>query len=263
MVKYRLAHGGSNFMTLFEAIREKKTLVFGHRGASAYAPMNTLPAFELAAELGADGVELDVHRSVDGHAVILHDFTVDGTTDGKGDIRQMTLAQIKQLDAGSWKDAQFVRARVPTLDEVFEAVGHKYFINVEIKSQSFRTDGVEQVVAHVIHRHNMAERVIVSSFNPLALRRFYNIAPNIPLGYLTAPDISLFTRLYGFGMQYQAYHPYEKTITPSMIATMAKRGVIVNTWTVNNPERARELARMGVSVIISDKPDVIRDAINA
>jgi glycerophosphoryl diester phosphodiesterase len=247
--------------TLFEAIQEKKTLIFGHRGASRYAPMNTLAAFELAAELGADGVELDVHRSADGHVVLLHDFTVDSTTDGTGRITDMTLEQIKQLDAGSWKDAKFAGERIPTLDEVFESVGQKYFINVEIKSESMRTDGVEQAVAEVIQRHNMANRVIVSSFNPMSLRRFHAILPDIAIGYLTAPDVPLWIRLSGVGMTYQAYHPYEKTITPEMVKTMAKRGIIVNTWTVNDAERAKALAEMGVSVIISDVPDVIRDAV--
>src|SRR5690606_28189003 len=118
-----------------------QTLVFGHRGAKAYAPMNTIPAFELAAEQGADGIELDVHRSKDGHAVIVHDFTVDETTDGNGTVTEMTLAQLKELDAGSWFGEGFHGVQIPTLDEVFEAVGERLLINVEIKSNMQDTDG--------------------------------------------------------------------------------------------------------------------------
>ncbi|MBC7809703.1 MAG: glycerophosphodiester phosphodiesterase, partial [Burkholderiales bacterium] len=148
-----------------------QTLVFGHRGAKAYAPMNTLPAYELAAEQGAHGIELDVHRSKDGYAVIVHDFKVDATSDGKGLVTEMTLAQLKRLDAGAWFDPKFAGTRIPTLDEVFESVGQRLFVNVEIKSDSLETDGVEQVVADCITRHNMQSRVIVSSFNPYTLHR--------------------------------------------------------------------------------------------
>src|SRR5690242_18182539 len=122
-------------------------LVFGHRGASAYAPMNTLPAFELAALQGADGVELDVHFSKDKQLIVLHDFTVDHTTNGTGFARDMTLAELKTLDAGSKKDPKFAGVQIPTLDEVFAAIGQKLYINVEIKSETAETDGVEQAVA--------------------------------------------------------------------------------------------------------------------
>lgn len=250
-------------MNLFEAIKAKKTLVFGHRGASAYAPMNTLEAFQLAVELGADGVELDVHRSADGRLVIVHDFTVDGSTDGTGTVTDMTLDQLKALDAGSWKDAKFKGAKIPTLDEVFEAVGQKIFINVEIKSMSIETDGIEALVAELIERYNMADRVVVSSFNPLAIQRFKACAPHVAIGYLTADDVPAEITAYAEGMSYEAYHPYEKSITPELVQEKNAQGVIVNTWTVNDPVRAVELAKMGVSVIITDKPDLIKQAIDS
>lgn len=250
-------------MNLFEAIKAKKTLVFGHRGASAYAPMNTLEAFQLAVELGADGVELDVHRSADGRLVIVHDFTVDGSTNGTGKVAEMTLAQLKELDAGSWKDAKFTGAKVPTLDEVFEAVGQKLFINVEIKSMTVETDGVEKLVAELIEQYNMADRVVVSSFNPLAIQRFKAYAPHVAIGYLTADDVPAEITAYAEGMTYEAYHPYEKSITPELVQEMDAKGVIVNTWTVNDPVRAVELAQMGVSVIITDKPDLIKEALDS
>jgi glycerophosphoryl diester phosphodiesterase len=250
-------------MNLFEAIKAKKTLVFGHRGASAYAPMNTLEAFQLAVELGADGVELDVHRSADGRLVIVHDFTVDGSTNGTGKVAEMTLAQLKELDAGSWKDAKFTGAKVPTLDEVFEAVGQELFINVEIKSMTVETDGVEKLVAELIEQYNMADRVVVSSFNPLAIQRFKAYAPHVAIGYLTADDVPAEITAYAEGMTYEAYHPYEKSITPELVQEMDAKGVIVNTWTVNDPVRAVELAQMGVSVIITDKPDLIKEALDS
>nr|MCU0514644.1 glycerophosphodiester phosphodiesterase [Anaerolineae bacterium] len=158
MTPHEMAH------TMFPA---GQTLVFGHRGAKAYAPMNTLPAFELAATQGAHGIELDVHRSRDGYPVIVHDFTVDHTTDGRGLVTALTLAELKALDAGSWFSPAFAGTRIPTLDEVFAAVGQRLYINVEIKAAHEDSDGVEQVVADCIVRHAMQRRVLVSSFNPL------------------------------------------------------------------------------------------------
>ena len=110
--------------TLRDALNESRTLVFGHRGASAYAPMNTLPAYELAVTQGADGIELDVHLTKDKQIIIVHDETVDKTTDGTGNVHDMRLAELKELDAGSWFGAEFHGTRLPTLDEVFEAVGN-------------------------------------------------------------------------------------------------------------------------------------------
>ena len=107
-----------------------RTLVFGHRGARAYAPMNTIPAFELALKQGTDGVELDTHLSSDGVLIVLHDFTVDSTTDGNGYAKDMTLSELKELDAGKKFGEAFIGTCIPTLDEVFEAVGKKLFINV-------------------------------------------------------------------------------------------------------------------------------------
>ena len=237
------------------------TLVFGHRGASAYAPMNTLPAFELAAELGADGIELDVHRSADGHAVICHDFTVDSTTDGSGMVTDMTLAQIKHLDAGSWFGDGFHGTQIPTLDEVFEAVGDRLLVNVEIKSESQETAGVEQVVADVIARHAMQQRVIVSSFNPLALIRFRDILPDVPIGYLYGADTPEEIKALMNNVPHEARHPHHSLIDQKYMPWVKSQDFVVNTWTVNDPARAVELCDLGVDAIITDKPDVILNAL--
>ena len=242
---------------------EGEPLVFGHRGARAYAPMNTLPAFELAAEQGAHGIELDVHRSRDGFPVILHDFEIDATTDGSGRIVEKTLAELKALDAGSWYDTRFAGVRIPTLDEVFEAVGRRLFVNVEIKSISEQTDGVEQVVADCIHRHGMEQRVIVSSFNPLALMRFRQIMPDVPTGFLyaVADDLLVRAAMNDSAFTYEAFHPYYQDIDEQVVAEHKQHGRILNTWTVNDPQRAVDLVALGVSGIITDNPDTILAAL--
>ncbi len=237
-----------------------RTLVFGHRGAMAYAPMNTIPAFELAFEQGAHGIELDVHRSKDGYPVIVHDFTVDATSDGSGTVTEMTLAQLKELDAGSWFDEKFRGTRIATLDEVFEAVGQKLFVNVEIKSMTAETDGVEQVVADCIVRHMMQTRVIVSSFNPYTLKHFRKIAPDVPIGYLLEPELQK-TQILMTKIDHEARHPYHNMIDEKYMAWAQDEGYFVNTWTVNDPERAKALHALGVHGIITNNPDTILEAL--
>ncbi|MCU0480229.1 MAG: glycerophosphodiester phosphodiesterase [Anaerolineae bacterium] len=244
--------------TIIEAMYRGRTLVFGHRGASAYAPMNTIPAFELARKQGADGIELDVHRSKDGHVVVLHDFSVDGTTNGVGDISQMTLAQLKSLDAGAWFHPSFANTHIPTLEEVFLAVGRHLFINIEIKSRKIESDGLEGLVANLIHTYGMKERVIVSSFNPHVLMRFRGLYEGVPLGYLTAPD-ELFPKPDSFS--FEAHHPYQGILDEAHVAKYKTEAPFINTWTVNEPTRAVELAKMGVNGLITDKPDEILRAI--
>lgn len=229
-----------------------RPLVFGHRGASAYAPQNTLPAFQLAVEQGADGVEFDVHLSADGHPVVIHDFTVDHTTDGTGSVDSMTLEQLKALDAGVKFDAKFAGTRVPTLDEVFEVVGKMRVINVEVKGA---TDNIEHVVYTSIQRHNLQGKVIISSFNPLVLHRMRKAAPEIVIGFLYSPDYDFSQMMVD--LPHEARHPMHPMIDKVYMQQAKLRGYRVNTWTVNDPERALQLAELGVDGIISDKPDVI------
>ena len=240
-----------------------KTLVFGHRGASAYAPMNTIPAFELAVAQVADGVELDVHRTKDGYLVIVHDFEVDSTTDGSGTVQQMTLAELKALDAGSWFDPKFAGTRIPTLGEVFEAVGQALFVNVEIKSVTQETDGVEALIADEIRQYDMEERVIVSSFNPYALRRFRELMPDVPIGFLYATGFMEDIWALLDDIPHEARHPNYMMIDSDYMRWSKAHGYRVGTWTVNDLERAVELRDLGVDVLMTDKPIAVIRALNA
>ncbi|MEP7294460.1 MAG: glycerophosphodiester phosphodiesterase family protein [Chloroflexota bacterium] len=237
------------------------SLVFGHRGAKAYAPMNTLPSFELALVQGADGIELDVRLSRDGAMVIMHDDRVDATTDGAGRVSDLTLAEIQALDAGAWFGEAFRGARVPTLDEVFEAVGKRTRINVEIKAESIRGEGIEAQVAEAIRRHGLARSVIISSFNPLTLRRFRYVMPEVPIGYLYDQNTPPFVPHLMIGLAHEARNPHHSMVNASYMAWAEKNGLRVNTWTVNDPARALELRDLGVDCIITDMPDVILAAL--
>lgn len=235
-------------------------LILGHRGARAYAPMNTLQAFDLAREQGADGIELDVWLSKDGVPVILHDEHVDETTDGAGSIREMTLAEIARLDAGRWFGEAFAGARIPTLESVF-ARYPGWLINVEIKAagdgEHEQTDGVEAAVAGLIRQHGRAAHTIVSSFSLQVLRRFRALMPEVAIGYLYYDRLPALDDAFIRGCEY--LHPWEGLLTPEYAAQIA--GWPVNTWTVNAPERARELAALDVHSLITDNPDVLRVAL--
>lgn len=238
-------------------------VVFGHRGAKDYAPMNTLPSFELAIEQGVDGIELDVHRTKDGHLAIVHDFTVDATTDGSGRVTDMTLAELKALDAGSYFDASYKGVQIPTLEEVFEAVGKRVIINVEIKSDSPDTDGVEQLVADTIRRHNMRDWVIISSFDPLTLQRFRAISPDVPIAFIYMPNQKVDTvkMMADMGLKHEVRHPHHSLVDAAYLAWAKREGYRVNAWLINDAERAAELKAMGVDAMTTDRPDVVVQAV--
>jgi glycerophosphoryl diester phosphodiesterase len=243
---------------MLDRLYQYAPLVLGHRGASFDAPANTVAAFSLAREVGADGVELDTSLSLDGVPVVIHDLTLDATTDGSGPVRARSLAEIQALDAGSYFDASYRGERVPTLDEAFEAIGPDLVVNVELKTESWRPNGLEQSALDVIRRHNTANRVIVSSFNPFALRRFRALAPEIPIGYLYSPDEPFYLR-YGWlmlGVPHEARHPQHSMIDAQYMAWARRHGYRVNTWTVDEPDRIRALRDLGVDAIITNRPDV-------
>ena len=241
-----------------------RVLNFGHRGARHDAPDNTLAGFELAAEYGADGVELDVHLTADGALVCIHNYTVDETTDGSGTVKEMTLAAIKALDAGSYFDSRFAGQRVPTLPEVFEAFGERLLFNIELKGLWFKPDGLEAAVTDTIVRYGMLERVIVSSFNPARLRRMRRINPAIPLGFLYRKEFWPYWflgRVLRRRLRYEADHPNETLVTPKYMAWARRAGVRVNPWVINDPARMKALRDLGVDMIITDRPDVLRDVL--
>jgi glycerophosphoryl diester phosphodiesterase len=243
---------------MIEARRTSGVLIFGHRGARAYAPENTLPAFELALAQGADGIELDVHLSADKYPVVIHDETVDKTTNGSGYVHTKTLAELKKLDAGEWFSPDFAGIQIPTLDEVFAAVGDKLFINVEIKAFG---GGVEWVVADCIARFGLQDRVIISSFNPLTVRRFYQAMPHVPVGFLYQEKPPWWMRAILLGIPLEAHHPYHEIIDGKYMLETKGEGYRVNTWTVNDPERAVLLRNYGVDTLITDNPDTIVKAL--
>ena len=233
----------------------QKPILFAHRGASNYAPENTIAAFELAITQGAEAIELDAKLCADDQVVVIHDQTLERTTNGTGKVLDMPLAALKTLDAGLWFGEKFHGEPIPTLDEVFEAVGKKIFINVELTNYASPRDRLPDRVVEIIQRHNLEEQILFSSFNPFALRRAHQLLPDIPLGLLALPKLSgawarswLGSRLVPF----QAIHPELGDTTKAFIERQHHQGHRVHTWTVNNPVDLEQLFRWGVDGVFTD-----------
>ncbi|WP_432044189.1 glycerophosphodiester phosphodiesterase [Streptomyces cadmiisoli] len=228
--------------------------VIAHRGASSAAPENTLVSQEIARRGGADFIENDVQPSKDGVPYILHDTTVDRTTDGAGPIRSLTSAQLDGLDAGSWFAPHYKEARVPTLaaqlDDLRTRGGD---LLLEIKGS--HTKAEVATIVDTIRAHGMTGRVFVQSFEVDALRYTYELAPDLPLGLLRsnldADPVALAKELH-----LAAYNPQDSAISknPSVIADLHKAGVAVMVWTVDSADRWKSLESAGVDAIITNRP---------
>ena len=239
-------------------------LNLAHRGASYDAPENTLPAFRLAAEMGAEGVELDAQLSRDGDVVIIHDFQVNKTTNGRGAVKDKTTADLKRLDAGSHFAAAFAGTPIPTLSELFAALGPVLLFNIELKTMSMIDQGLEAEVIRLIEDHNVQDRAMVSSFNPLALRRAYRLNPNIKRGLLWSPRLPLHLRwqLFRSVAKPDMFHPHWQATTPALVKREHDKGLLVNVWTCNEPQAMRRLIGMGVDAIMTDRPDLLKQVID-
>lgn len=241
-----------------------KTLVLGHRGAPELAPENTIPSFLAALEAGADGVELDIIMTTDGELVVIHDDTADRTTDGTGRIDQMTLAQVKALDAGSWFSPEFAGTRIPTLGEVFDALPPGVPVNIEIKSVSLKTNGVEKTLAAFVAERDLYDRIVVSSFNPISLWRVKWADKNIPTALLYAPDLPPYLAK-GWAIPIvlpDALHPELRMVDKAYVERAHARGRRVNVWTVDNEADIRRLIDLVVDGIITDRPELVRSILN-
>lgn len=237
--------------------------VIAHRGASAAAPENTLAAFTLAAELGADAVELDVKLSKDGVPILLHDETVDRTTDAKGKVKDFTLADFKKMDAGAWKESKYAGERPPTLAEVFDSIGGRLWINVELTNYYTRGDDLVPTVVALIQKMNMQKRVLLSSFDPFNLRKARQLDPSLPVAQLTAHHkvIYLGEAWLTFLAPHEARHPDVAQLKQKGVAWYHRRNYRVNVWTNNEPNTMRDFVRQGVDGLITDVPDVARAVI--
>ncbi len=234
--------------------------IFAHRGASKVAPENTLPAFAAAIDLGADGVELDVQYTQDGKLVVFHNPTLESCTNGSGRVTSHSFEEIRKLDAGSWFGPQFAGTKIPTLDEVLEFLHGKLLVNIELKTVDLATSTIGADVVAAVRQHQMADDVVISSFNPVALRRARQAGREIECALLLAHDLpgwmrSTVARHYSLA---QSLHPDVPMVDRKYVTWAHKRGFAVRPWTVDDEDDMQRMISLGVDAIITDLPEVLR-----
>ncbi len=239
-------------------------LVFAHRGASGYAPENTLPAFDLAAAMGADGIEFDVQITADGRLIVHHDRELGRTEAAAGPLRAWRFDDLRALDVGAWYDARFAGTLMPTPEEVVETAGGRLLLNFELVNDDSRLDGVEEATIALFRRMNLFGRAMISSFNPRILWAVQRREPRIALGALWWSSSPWYWR-WGWWrrlLHLGALHPSYDLVTRKWIAGVHARGLRVHTWTVNDAETARRLSALGVDMLMGDYPDRLKAAIS-
>lgn len=230
----------------------KNVMVYAHRGASAYAPENTLPAFRLAEEQGADGIELDVHLTKDGELVVIHDEKLDRTTNGVGLVRDYTLAELKRFCADNGMPG-FADVRIPTLREVLEQVRPgRMLVNIELKTGILWYEGIEKKTLDLVAELGMQDRIIYSSFNHYSIAEVRHLAPEAQTAYLFGDipcDIEQYAAQRGVG----GLHPGLYCVRMGhLLRTYLNSGLAVRVWTVNGAEDLRWLMEEGADVITND-----------
>jgi glycerophosphoryl diester phosphodiesterase len=241
-----------------------KPIIIGHRGACALAPENTVASFKLAVEHKADFVELDAKLSLDGVVVVIHDQTVDRTTNGTGRVNQLPYDELRKLDAGSKFDKKYAGEKIPTLDEVFKAVGKDVFVNVELTNYESTKDSLVEKVVEVVKANNMEDRVLFSSFVPGNLIKAHRGLPNTPVAMLCLEGFAgILTRSFlTMGISPEFVHPYLADVTRQTVAWEHRRGRKVNVWTVNANEDILRMLDAGVDGIFTDDPLRARQLMN-
>ncbi|MGG0669528.1 glycerophosphodiester phosphodiesterase family protein [Lederbergia citrisecunda] len=255
---------------------EEGFLIIAHRGASAYEPENTMPSFELADDLNADYVELDVHMTKDGELIVMHDDDVKRTTEAVGKIKDYTLAELKELTANEEKGEKVAVSggdeeeayEIPTLLEVFEEMEEDICYVIELKDTD-QYPGIEEKLVELMKENGMIGddgksylKAVIHSFDKKALKQVHKLEPAIPLMQLISFDEGeeaelsadklkeLLTYASGIDVSYEA-------LTPSFVNTMHDEGLAVYAYTVNDAEAALRLKAMGVNGIHTDEPDIL------
>jgi glycerophosphoryl diester phosphodiesterase len=239
------------------AARSGKILVIGHRGALGYAPENTMASFEKGLTCRADVLELDVHLTRDGELVVMHDADVARTTDGHGRVRDMTLAEIKRLDAGKWFGPEFAGQRVPTLAEVLAWARSRAELAVEIKGDPLPLPGIEEKVVTQLHAHGMADRVIIISFYHPTVRCVKEIDPAIATGVLYA---GLLADTVGNARAARAdsVRPNWAYWTADLVAQVHAAGLTASAWNADDEQLMAYVVGLGVDSCGSNYPDRLR-----
>ncbi|WP_352418858.1 glycerophosphodiester phosphodiesterase [Proteiniborus sp.] len=234
----------------------KRPLIIAHRGASAYAPENTMASFLKAIDMKSDGIELDVHMTKDKALVVCHDERVDRTTNGKGFIKDFSLNEIKSLDAGSWFGSEFKGERILELEEVINLIkDSNMMLNIELKNAPILYEGIEEKVIDIISSYKMEDRVIISSFNHYSLIQVKRINPRIKTGALYMAGL-VEPWVYAKSIKADALHPlFYNLLVPEFVKGCFENGIMLNPFTVDDERYIAAIINLKVNGIITNYPD--------
>ena len=232
------------------------TKIFAHRGASGYAPENTMPAFELARQQEADGIELDVQLTKDGEVVVIHDETIDRTSTGKGFVRDYTLQELYGFSFHNGME-RYRGVRIPTLREVLEYVKTGTMqVNIELKTGIFWYPEIEKKTIDIVRRMGMENRVIYSSFNHYSIQEILKLNPLAETAYLFS-DVILHMEDYGKKTGVQGLHPAVYHLyMPELLEDYKKSGLKIRVWTVNWKEDMKKFIENDLEAVITNYPDL-------
>ena len=234
-----------------------KTKIFAHRGASGYAPENTLEAFALAITQGADGIELDVQLTKDGIPVVIHDETIERVTEKKGWVKDHTLKELKELTVLKNKFPEYSAAKIPTLEEVLDAVKASGIqVNIELKTGIYWYPEIEKKVAAIVEETGMKDRVIYSSFNHYSVQKMKSIVPDAETAYLFS-DVILHVDEYAAKSGVDGLHPAVYHVKMAeFLSEYLVSGLKTRVWTVNDRADMKRLIEAGVTAVITNYPDI-------
>ncbi len=235
---------------------------YAHRGFRSKYPENTLIAFEKAIKANCDGIEFDVHLTKDDEVVIIHDETLEGTTNGSGRIKDHTLAELKTLDASHKFYNEVGRQEIPTLREYFDFVKDQEIIsNIELKTGIYEYLGIEEKVNDLIKEYELEHKVLISSFNHESILRMKEIAPSIKCGLLFDTWL-IHPEKYVKNLGIDCYHPVGYSMRQDIVDALKAEDIIVNVWVGKEPVDFKALIKMGIDGIITDYPDIIDKILN-
>lgn len=236
-------------------------LAYGHRGFSGVYPENTMLAFTKAVEEAkVDGIELDVHLTKDDQLVIIHDETVDRTTNGSGYVKDLTLEELKTLNAPAKFGDKYSRTEIPCFEEYCEYISDKDIItNIELKTNLIYYRDIEEKVYKTLKRFDLLDRVIISSFNHCSILMTKEIDESIPCGFLVESQGLINAGYYAAKQGVDYYHPDITTLTNEQVRNCNENGVGINVWTVNSLEELKKSVDFKVNGIISNFPDIVKE----
>jgi glycerophosphoryl diester phosphodiesterase len=245
-------------------------IIIAHRGAMGYAPENTLAAFKLAIELGADAIELDLRQTKDGVPVALHNATLNKTTNAQGNVKNFNFDELQKLDAGSWFDEKYQKEKIPSLQEVINLLNDSVVIIIELKDGNETYPGIEEKTVSLIRENRIESQTILKSFDPNVLSRLRKIAPEIPLCYVYALRIPWLGMIIDQGVTFgsifsidaEYLQPHRFFLSESFVKDAQSKGYKIISWGVNSEEAIKQSIYYNVDGIETDYPDRVKKLIS-